>query len=259
MIEGDIRDEKIWDIMREYSVDYVIHNTAQPGVRSSVEDPRRVNDVNATGTLKILLGCMDANVDKFIYASSSSVYGRVVYLPLDEEHPTTPISPYGVSKLAAEHYCRVFHEIYGLKTVSLRLFTVYGPRMRPDLAISVFTRRALKNEPIEVFGDGSYTRDFTYVSDVVEAYILAMNRGAGIYNIGYGRRLSINELVKKIIKITGSKSRIIYTTPKKGDVEHTWANNEKAKKELGWKPEITIDEGLKMFVDWMLDNTNLYK
>jgi len=196
------------------------------------------------------MACLDSDVKKFINASSSSVYGKIVYLPLDEEHPTSPISPYGASKLAAEHYCRIIREIYGLKTVSLRLFTVYGPRMRPDLAISIFTRRALRGEPIEIFGDGNYTRDFTYISDVIEAYILAMNKGGGVYNIGGGRRITVNELATKIIEITGSKSKIVYTTPKKGDVEHTWANTEKAKRELGWYPKVDINEGLRMFISW---------
>ena len=146
----DIRDEKIPDIIREYSVEYIMHNAAQPGVRASVENPKKANEVNVRGTLNLLLACIDPDVKKFINASSSSVYGKIVYLPLDEEHPTNPVSPYGVSKLAAEHYCRIFYEIYGLKTISLRLFTVYGPRMRPDLAISIFTRKALRLSLIHI-------------------------------------------------------------------------------------------------------------
>ncbi|MDI6881190.1 MAG: GDP-mannose 4,6-dehydratase, partial [Desulfitobacteriaceae bacterium] len=169
-----------------------------------------------------------------------------------EKHPKTPVSPYGVSKLAAEHYCRVFNEVYGLKTTSLRLFTVYGPRMRPDLAISIFTRRALNNETIEIFGDGKKTRDFTYIDDVIEANMKAIKRGdRGVYNIGSGERISVIELAEKIIDITQSDSKIIFTDPRKGEAEHTWANIEKARKELNWEPKYDIHTGLKKYIEYV--------
>ncbi len=252
LVEGDIRDFALLEkIIKVDSIDYVMHNAAQPGVRASVENPMKPHEVNATGTLNLLRACLNSDVKKVINASSSSVYGEILYLPFDEEHSTNPISPYGISKLAAEHYCRVFYEIYRLNTVSLRLFTVYGPRMRPDLAISIFTSKALKNENIEIFGDGNKTRDFTYIDDVIKAYFLAMKRGDGqVYNIGSGNRISINELAEKIIEITESKSKIIYTNARKGDAEHTWANVEKAKRELGWKAETNIDSGLVKYVEW---------
>lgn len=252
LIKGDIRDE---ELLRKIliDVDYVFHEAAQPGVRISMEDPTKAHDVNASGTLTLLNSALDTNIKKIIYASSSSVYGNVKYLPFDENHPNQPTSPYGVSKLMAEHYCRVFNEIYGLKSVSLRYFTVYGPRMRPDLAISVFIKNALKNVPIYIFGDGKKTRDFTYIDDIVKANLIAMKTADGVYNIGSGNAISIKDLAEIIIDITNSKSDIIYDKPFKGDPDHTLANIDKAKRDLGWSPEITIREGLERYLRWQLN------
>lgn len=250
LIEGDIRDKKLLtDTIA--GADYIFHQAAQAGVRISVEDPSKPHEVNATGTLNLLEAAMNSDVKKIINASSSSVYGKVEYLPFDEEHPKQPVSPYGVSKLLAEHYCRVFEELYGLKSVSLRYFTVYGRRMRPDLAISIFTRAALKNEPINIFGDGSKTRDFTYIDDIVNANMLCMKKGAGSYNIGGGNAISINELACEIKRINESSSEIIYSNDVKGDAEHTLASFEKAKREIGWEPKTTIKEGLKRYAKWV--------
>jgi len=211
----------------------------------------KAHSTNATGTLALLQASVDADVKKVINASSSSVYGKVCYLPFDERHPTQPISPYGVSKLAAEHYCRVYSELYGLKTVSLRYFTVYGPRMRPDLAISIFTRHAKANEPLELFGDGTKTRDFTYIDDVVSATIAALSTGSGVYNIGGGHQISIQKLAEAIIKVTGSSSQIIYDQPFKGDQEHTYADTKKAERELGWVPRVSLEDGLMRYYKWI--------
>ncbi|MDD4254479.1 MAG: SDR family oxidoreductase [Methanofollis sp.] len=249
-VEGDIRDSRLLAQVLE-DVDYVFHEAAQAGVRISVDDPIKPHEVNATGTLTLLLAARDAGVRKVIYASSSSVYGTVKYLPFDEYHPTLPVSPYGVSKLMAEHYCRAFDDLYDLPTCSLRYFTVYGPRMRPDLAISIFTRHALKNEPITIFGDGEKTRDFTYIDDIVDANIIAMTKGKGVYNIGGGHRVSIQTLAEKIIEITGSASETRYAEAVKGDAEHTFAGTEKAKRELGWAPQTTLEEGLKRYTAWV--------
>lgn len=231
--------------------DYVFHEAAQAGVRISVENPMKPHITNTSGTLTLLEAARDAGVKKFINASSSSVYGTIQYLPFDEEHPTKPISPYGVSKLAAEHYCRVFSELYGLQTISLRYFTVYGPRMRPDLAISIFTKAALQNNPIQIFGDGTKTRDFTYIDDVVEANMLAMRKGSGEYNIGGGHQISILKLAESIISTNESCSSIEYHPAMKGDTEHTHANTLKAEKELGWKAKIPLSEGLRRYAKWV--------
>jgi len=250
LIEGSILDKELLnDIIQD--VDYIFHEAAQAGVRTSVKNPIKTNEVNVKGTMNILTASLDSNVKKIIFASSSSVYGKKEYLPFDEKHPTNPISPYGISKLAAEHYCRVFYELYGLGTTSLRYFTVYGPRMRPDLAISIFTRYALQNKPIKIFGYGNKTRDFTYIDNAIEANMLVMKKGNGeVYNIGSGNRISINELAEKIIQITNSNSKIIHTKSQKGDVEHTWADVSKARDELGYTPKIDLDEGLRNYVEW---------
>lgn len=235
------------------TVDYVYHEAAQAGVRISVKDPFKPNNVNVLGTLNVLKASLDTDVKKVINASSSSVYGKVKYLPFDEQHPTEPVSPYGVSKLAAEHYCRVFYEIYGLPTTSLRYFTVYGPRMRPDLAISIFTRRMLANEPITVFGDGEQTRDFTYIEDVVEANKrLLYNKitDGKILNIGGGNRISVNDLIEHLRSITSSTSEVIYTGKQKGDTEDTLADVDLGNKLIGYKSLFDINRGLKKFVDW---------
>jgi UDP-glucose 4-epimerase len=247
LVKGDLRDSKHLNDLLE-DVDYVIHEAAQAGVRPSVKDPKKTLEVNVIGSLNLLNAALDSNVKKIVNASSSSVYGKVEYLPYDEEHPTNPISPYGASKLAVEHYCSVFKELHGLDTVSLRYFTVYGPRMRPDLAIHIFTRKALKGEPFEIFGDGSKTRDFTYIDDTVDATLLALERGEGVYNVGGGNRITVEELARKIIELTGSKSKVIHTKSIKGDVDHTLADSSKAQRELGWVPKVSIDEGLKRFL-----------
>lgn len=250
LIEGDIRDQKkIADAMAD--ADIVIHEAAQPGVSISVKDPLKTADMNVVGTTSVLDAARKAGIRKLVFASSSSVYGKVEYLPFDEKHPISPISPYGVSKMACEHLCRVFSELYGMEIPQLRYFTVYGPRMRPDLAINIFTRKALKNEEITIFGDGSKSRSFTYVSDVVDATLLAAEKGkTGPYNIGGEYRVTMNELLGKIMKLSKSKSKITRKENVKGDVEHTMAKNDKARAELGWAPKIGIDEGLAKYVEW---------
>ncbi|MFA6363345.1 SDR family oxidoreductase [Methanoregula sp.] len=250
LIHGDILDKKLLHELL-IDVDVIFHEAAQAGVPISTENPLKSHEVNATGTLNLLESAVKANIKRFIYASSSSVYGTVKYLPFDEDHPTYPVSPYGVSKLMAEHYCRVFSELYGLPSVALRYFTVYGPRMRPDLAINIFTRQALKNEPLTIFGTGDKTRDFTYIDDIINANLISLVKGNGVYNIGGGHRVSIQELAEKIIEITGSSSIIQYKESKKGDAEHTYANTTKAQRELGWKPKTSLEQGLTRYIEWV--------
>jgi UDP-glucose 4-epimerase len=246
---SDIRDRTVLASLLE-DIDIVFHEAAQPGVRISVENPFKTHEVNSTGTLNLLKAALDSDVKKIINASSSSVYGNVHYLPFDEDHPLEPVSPYGVSKVAAEGYCQVFSRLYGLKTISLRYFTVYGPRMRPDLAINIFMRQAFANNPLPVYGDGTKTRDFTHVEDIVRANFLAIERGEGACNIGGGHQITIRELAEKIIEITGSSSIITYSDPVKGDAEHTHANYEKAEHELGWTPEVRLEDGLMRYAEW---------
>ena len=250
---GDITN---LDFLREVivkDVEYVFHEAAQAGVRISVDNPFKPNNVNVLGTLNVLQASLEADVERVINASSSSVYGKVEYLPFDEKHPTQPVSPYGVSKLAAEHYCRVFYDIYGLPTVSLRYFTVYGPRMRPDLAISIFTGKMLNNEPITIFGDGNQTRDFTYIEDIIKANmkLLDTNKADGkVINIGSGNRINVKDLARNLKEIIGSSSEIIYAEAQRGDAKHTLADVGLAKELVGYRPVVGIEEGLKRFVEW---------
>jgi UDP-glucose 4-epimerase len=252
-VQSDICHLKKLKEIIDKSVDYVFHEAAQPGVRISVENPFKPNNVNVVGTLNVLQASLEAGVKKVINASSSSVYGKVEYLPFDEIHPTQPISPYGVSKLAAEHYCRVFYEVYGLSTISLRYFTVYGPRMRPDLAINIFTRNLLNNEAITIFGDGNQTRDFTYIDDIVKVNmkLLGTNKADGrVLNIGSANRISVNNLAEHLMKIIDTKCKIIYDDVQKGDAMHTLADVNLLKELIEYVPLINIEKGLAKYVDW---------
>jgi len=250
LINGDILDKKLLRNLL-LNVDVIFHEAAQAGVQISVKNPMKSHKVNATGTLNLLESAIKADVKRFIFASSSSVYGDVKYLPFDECHPTHPVSPYGVSKIMAEQYCRIFNELYGISSVVLRYFTVYGPRMRPDLAINIFTKNALKNKPLTIFGTGNKTRDFTYIDDIVEANMLVLTKGNGVYNVGGGHRVSIQEIAEKIIEITGSSSIIQFKNSKKGDAEHTFADTTKAFQDFGWRPKISLENGLKRYIEWV--------
>lgn len=260
-VNADVTDLSRMKEIIDNTVDYVYHEAAQAGVRISVEDPFKPNDVNVLGTLNVLKASLDAGVKKVINASSSSVYGKVKYLPFDEQHPTEPVSPYGVSKLAAEHYCRVFYEVYGLPTTSLRYFTVYGPRMRPDLAISIFTRKMLANEPITVFGDGEQTRDFTYIDDVVEANKRLLNNrvtNGKVLNIGGGNRISVNDLIGNLRSITDSTSEVIHACKQKGDTEDTLADINLGNEMIGYSPLFNISKGLNKFVNWFKNEGDIH-
>ena len=248
-------------IIKENAIEIIFHEAARPGVRYSIKDPFLPNEVNVIGTLNILKASSDTDVKKVINASSSSVYGNVEYLPFDENQPTLPISPYAVSKLAAEHYCRVFHEVYGLKTISLRYFTVYGPRMRPDLAIPLFTKSILNNELPIIFGNGEQTRDFTYIDDIIDANLklLKINRADGeVLNIGSGRRVTINYMIDTLKNLLNSDIKSKYVDSVKGDARDTLANIDKAKKLIGYEPKTSLEEGLRKFIEWYKNNPSFY-
>ncbi len=251
LIRGSILENELVERAME-GVDYVFHNAAQAGVGASIRNPQKTNEVNVTGGLKMLDAARNHSVIKFINASSSSVYGLTTGLPQREDLPPMPISPYGVSKLCFEQYCEVYRSIYGLDTVSLRYFTVFGPHMRPDLAISIFTYCALAGKDLDIFGDGNKTRDFTYIDNVVNANLLAMDHGHGVYNIGGGEDTTIRALAERIISLTGSKSSIVNHDNIVGDMEHTKADVSKARKELGYQPEVKLREGLKKYVEYTL-------
>ena len=239
--------------MNEYpEVDYVFHEAAQAGVRASWGKSFEIytrNNIEATQ--KLLEFYKDREIKKFVYASSSSVYGDAE-LPMREDSLLKPVSPYGVTKLAGENLCYLYWRNYNVPTVSLRYFTVYGPRQRPDMAIHKFVKAILNGEEITVFGDGTQTRDFTFIDDVVEANILAGNSEieGGVFNVGGGSRISVNKLIKLLEEIIGKEARIKYIEKQKGDVWDTLADTTKISNELNWEPEVKIEEGLKIFVEW---------
>ena len=248
----EIIEEDILEMNDFPEVDYVFHEAAQAGVRASWGKSFEIytrNNIEATQ--KLLEFYKDSSIKKFVYASSSSVYGDTE-LPMKENSLLKPVSPYGVTKLAAENLCYLYYKNYGVPTVSLRYFTVYGPRQRPDMAIHKFVKVILNDGEILIFGDGEQTRDFTFVDDAVEANILAAESDSGgrVFNIGGGSRISVNDLIKLIEDTVGKKANIKYEEKQKGDVKDTWADVSKAKADLGWTSKVEIDEGLKKFVDW---------
>jgi len=253
LIDGDVLDRDGLDSAMK-GVDVVFHEAGQAGVGFSIENPRATNEVNVDGTLNVLWSARKSGVKRLVNASSSSIFGRPDYLPIDEAHPAHPTSPYGVSKLAAEQYAAVFHKIYGTHVVSLRYFSVYGPRGRPDQVIHRFTDSIARDSPPQISGDGSHTRDFTHVSDVVAATVSAAEAedvGGEVFNIGFGERTSILALAEKLIALMGrnGKVRPQFVEESKGDFPDTQADNRKAQKLLGWKPKVSLDEGLKDYVE----------
>ena len=258
VVKADIRN---LNVLKDTFIDTecVFHQAALPSVVRSISNPTLTNDVNVTGTLNVLIASRDCDVDKVIYASSSSVYGDTPILPKREDMKPNPKSPYAVSKLAGEYYCRVFSEVYGLKTVCLRYFNVYGPRQDPfseyAAVIPRFIIRILNKKPPIIFGDGNQTRDFTFVKDVVKANILAMEKNVeGVFNIATGKRVSINELANLIMEITGVKLEPIYDKPRPGDVRHSLADISLAMEKLGYKPEYDLRRGLEVTIRWFSKN-----
>jgi UDP-glucose 4-epimerase len=253
----DIRDyDTVRKIVREYRS--VIHQAALVSVARSVEEPGLVNDVNVTGTLNLLRAAVESKVDRFVYASSSSVYGDTETLPKRESMGTVPSSPYGTSKLAAENYCRVFAKVYGLKTVSLRYFNVYGPRQKGGSysgVIPAFIKSASEGKAPTVYGDGLQTRDFTFVQDVVDANILSLTsprvEGGEVYNIAGGRTTSINELA---LMVTGMFDRAdlvpVHAEPRKGDIKASYADISKAQLGIGYRAKFSLAHGLAETVGW---------
>ncbi|MEE8358201.1 MAG: NAD-dependent epimerase/dehydratase family protein [Candidatus Hydrothermarchaeales archaeon] len=248
-IDGDILDVDL------PSVDYVVHEAAQAGVRASWGKGFDIyaRD-NVLVTQRLLEFYKGSDIRMFVYASSSSVYGDSK-LPMREDGRLRPVSPYGVTKLAGENLCYLYYKNYDLPTVSLRYFTVYGPRQRPDMAINKFTRSILDGEEIVVFGDGKQTRDFTYVSDVVNATINAMksNEAGEVFNIGGGSRISVNDLISLLGEALGKDPKVCYGDKQRGDVLDTYADISKAE-HINWRPKITLKEGIGNYVDWIRNN-----
>ena len=235
-----------------HDVDIVFHQAAQAGVRASWGKSFSIylND-NIQSTQRLLEWYKDKPLKKFVYASSSSVYGDVP-LPMNEGMRLQPVSPYGVTKLAAEHLCYLYWKNFKLPTIALRYFTVYGPRQRPDMAIHRFVDAVMKGNPLILYGDGSQTRDFTYISDIVEANVLASkcHDEGEVFNIGGGSRITVKNLIHEIEQACNKPAKIQYESVQKGDAIDTHADIQKVQECLGWKPKISIHEGITKFVLW---------
>jgi nucleoside-diphosphate-sugar epimerase len=258
-VKGDIRD---LDLIKKTlkGVDVVFHEAALASVTLSVQNPILSNDINVTGTLNLLKASSDLGVKRFIYASSAAVYGDTKTPEKREDMSTNPRSPYGISKLAAEDYVKIFHRLYGLETVSLRYFNVYGPRQRFDLqcayggVITIFTNRLLRDLPPIIFGDGEQTRDFVYIGDVVEANMLALeikDAAGEAFNIGTGLSVSVNQIAETLKDIMNKHElKTVHADPRPADGRHGYANITKAEKTLGFHPKVSIKDGLVKLVDW---------
>jgi UDP-glucose 4-epimerase len=253
-VEGSVTDLPLLrDLFRGAS--YIFHQAAIPSVPRSINDPLSSHQANLTGTLNVLLAAKDSGVRKVIYASSSSVYGDAPTLPKHEGMAPNPLSPYAVTKLAGEYYCRVFSDVYGLTTTCLRYFNVYGPRQDPNsqyaAVIPLFIQKAFHGEPLIIFGDGKQTRDFTFVRDVAEANVLAAeNNASGIFNIGRSERTSIEDLAEMILNFTGSKAQVVHRDPRIGDIKHSLADISRAR-DFGYAPRHSLAEGLKETISAM--------
>jgi nucleoside-diphosphate-sugar epimerase len=259
LIEGDIRD---FSCVAEavQGVDTVFHQAALCSVARSVEDPRSTHEVNTTGTLNVLEASRRAGVRRMVFASSSSVYGDSETLPKEESMPTAPLSPYAISKLVGEHYAALYSRLFGLETVGLRYFNVFGPRQDPDseyaAVIPKFLRAILNREQVQVHGDGSQSRDFTYVDNVVHANAAAAraSEAAGqVLNIACGKRWSLLELLKRLESEVHSNAAVVFGERRVGDVKHSLASIEKARGLLGYSPAVDFDEGIKRTVAWFME------
>ncbi|RMF20329.1 MAG: NAD-dependent epimerase/dehydratase family protein [Deltaproteobacteria bacterium] len=251
-VEASLVDAPLDDLLD--GVDWVFHQAAQAGVRASWGDDFRIySDNNVYATQRLLEHCKEKPIRKFVYASSSSVYGDTDELPMRETSPTRPVSPYGVTKLAAEHLTWLYWKNYGVPTVSLRYFTVYGPRQRPDMAFHRFIRAVLDDRELVLYGDGDQSRDFTFISDVIDANLAAAagEVSGECFNIGGGSRRTVNEVIETIGAIVGKTPRVRRLDVQKGDVRHTAADTARARAALGFQPKVDLREGLEREVAWL--------
>ena len=253
-IESRIQDADLRSLLADRT--HVFHLAAQAGVRKSWGREFSVYTTNNVEATQVLLeACVGLTLDRVVYSSSSSVYGDSVALPMREDALPQPVSPYGVTKLAAEQLCYLYHVNERVPTVSLRYFTVYGPRQRPDMGFHKFLRAALLDQPITVYGDGEQTRDFTFVHDAVAANIAAATRGVPgrVYNVGGGSRVSINHVLDMIGRVSGRQPRITVDPAQKGDMRHTYADTSLARAELGFVPKVGLEEGLAAEHAWLAE------
>jgi nucleoside-diphosphate-sugar epimerase len=254
-IEGDLADPVVSDRAVD-GADYVIHQAAIPSVQRSIRDPLASNRANITATLNLLESSRTRGVRKFVYAGSSSAYGDTAVLPKREDMVANPLSPYALQKLVGERYCKLYHELFRLETVSLRYFNIFGPGQDPhseySAVIPKFITKLLVGERLTVYGDGEQSRDFTYVDNVVEANLLALSAKDGVgkvFNIGCGARVSLNDLIRKLETFLGVRAEVDYQQARPGDVRDSLAAIDLARQHLGYSPQVSIDEGLKRTVE----------
>lgn len=250
-VKGDVLDKAlIKDIVKD--IDYIFHLAAHVGNIRSIENPYYDMEVNIKGTLNLLEACRDSRVKRLIYSGSAAIYGEAKHLPIDEDHPLYPESPYAVSKMAAEKYCFAFNKVHDIPVAVLRYFNIYGPRQDTSEyanAISIFLDKFSRKEPINIYGDGKQTRDFIFVGDIVAANILAATHPAaigGVFNIATGLATTINQLVDIIRQVSGYKGTVNYAPFRAGEIIHSRANTEKASKVLGFRPQTSLKDGLSL-------------
>ncbi len=251
-VEARIQDADLQSLLSDCT--HVFHLAAQAGVRRSWGHDFAVYTTNNVEATQVLLeACAGRPLERLVYASSSSIYGDNVSLPMREDTLPQPVSPYGVTKLAAEHLCALYHSNDGVPAVSLRYFTVYGPRQRPDMGFHRFLRAAIREEPIRLYGDGEQTRDFTYVHDAVAATIAAATRGVPgrVYNVGGGSRVSINHVLDMIGRVSGRRPAVEVDPAQKGDMRHTYADTQLAREDLRFQPAVGLEEGLAAEYQWL--------
>jgi len=253
----DLRDsESVHNLFHREKVDAIAHLAARAGVRPSIQQPRLYYDTNVTGTLHLLEAARVTGVERFVFASSSSVYGASKRIPFSEdEHLTQTLSPYAATKIAGEFLCSTYSHLYNLRVVALRYFTVYGPRQRPDLAIHQFTRRIYAGQPIDQFGDGSTRRDYTYIDDVIQGTMAALQYEGSlfdVFNLGENDTIQLKDLIAAIENALGKKAKINQLPEQPGDMPLTCADISKARKLLDYKPTTRLSDGLPRFIEWFL-------
>jgi len=258
LVTGDIRNpEHLKKVVQENQIDVVVHLGARAGVRPSLSDPLLYQDVNIRGTIVLLESCKAHKIKNFVFASSSSVYGENQRVPFTEEDlDIQPISPYGATKRAGELLCYSYHHLYGMNIACLRIFTAYGPRQRPEMAIHKFTRLIDQGEKIPIYGDGSSRRDYTYIDDLIDGIlgVIHYHRGFEVYNLGESQTTSLKELIHLIEKAIGKKANVEMLEPQPGDVSVTYADITKAKRMLKYQPGVKMEEGIQRFAEWYKAN-----
>ncbi len=259
VFEGDIRDNNFLKEVFSNKIDSVMHLAAMAGVRPSIQNPSLYYDVNITGTVNLLERCRESGIKQFVFASSSSVYGNNEKIPFSEnDRVDNPISPYAATKKSGELLCHTYHHLFDINIACLRFFTVYGPRQRPDLAINKFTTLIMEDKEIPFYGDGTTSRDYTYVEDIVSGIVSSINyvnkeeKVFEIFNIGGDKTVSLNEMVKTIEDVLGKKAKLNRLPMQPGDVNRTCADISYSKKIIGYNPKTTFKEGIRKFIEWKL-------